>query len=88
MNGERGRLGCQAKMLLQVGKEIVIQHYGDSRQQQCINSLALENAVNRGALKMDLSRKFRYGHSALVEDGFDEVPDMEVLRGHVLGFWI
>lgn len=32
---------------------------------------------------MDLPRKLRYGHPALVEDGFDEVSDMEILCGHV-----
>ena len=88
VNGERGRLGCQAKMLLQVGKEIMVQHYRDSHQQQCINSLTLENAVNRGTLEMDSPRKVRYGQAAVVENSFNHLSDMDVLLyGHVLGFW-
>ena len=51
-----------------------------------INTLPLEEAVNRGALQVDLPRKLRYGHPALVESGFDEVSDMWVLRGHGAGF--
>jgi hypothetical protein len=50
--------------------------------------LALEDAVNRCALEMDLPRKLRYGHSALVEDGFDKLSDMEiVLRSHIVLFF-
>lgn len=74
-------------MLLDVGKEIVFQYQGDFCQQHRINTWAFENAVDGAALQVDLPRKLRYGHSALVEDGFDALSDMDVLlRGHVLGF--
>ena len=69
-------------MLLNVGKEVVFQHQGDSCQQYRINAWAFEDAIDSAAFQVDLPRKFRYGHPAFVEDGFDKLPDMEVLRGH------
>lgn len=70
-------------MLLYVGQEIVFQYQRNPCQLDGINALAFEDAINSAPLKMDLPRKLRYGHTALVEDGFDELPDMKVLRGHV-----
>ena len=71
-------------MLLNVGKEVVFQHQGDSCQQYRINAWAFEDTIDTASLKVDLPRKFRYGHPAFVEDGFDKLSDMEVLRGHVV----
>lgn len=62
----------------------MLQHQGDSCQQQRINAWTFEDAINGASLKVDLPRKLRYGHPTLVEDGFDKLPDMEVLRGHVV----
>jgi len=81
MNGERRCLGNQTIVLLNVGQEIVFQHQGDFGQLYGINTLPLKEAVNRGALQVDLPSKLRYGHPAFVEDGFDEVSDMWVLLG-------
>ena len=74
-------------MHFNIGQEIVFQYQGDFGQLFGIHTLPLEEAVNRGALQMNLPRELRYGHSALVESGFDEVSDMKVLlRGHGAGF--
>ena len=80
---ERWRWGHKTIVPFHVGKEIMVQHQGDSRQQLGIDAGALEDAVNRGALQMDLPRKLRNAHPALVENGFDHLSNMEVwLRGH------
>ena len=69
--------------LLNIGKEVVFQHFGDFRQLNHIHGRTLEDAIDGGALQMDSPRKLRYGHPALVEDGFDHLSDMEIgLRGH------
>lgn len=86
MNGERWCLGNQAIVLLDVGQEIMFQHQRDFGQLYRIHTLPLKEAVNRGALQVDLPRKLRYGHAALFESGFDEVSDMWILRGHGAGF--
>ena len=87
MKGERGSLWNQAVMLLYVGQEIMVEHQGDFGQQHRVNAGAFKDAINGAAFQVDLPRKLRYGHSALVKDGFNKVSDMEVLRDHVLGFW-
>ena len=71
-------------MLLDVGEEVVFQHQGDSCQQHRINAWPFEDTIDGASLQVDLSRKLRYGHPAFVEDGFDALPDMEVLCGHVV----
>ena len=69
--------------LLNIGKEVVFQHFGDFRQLNHIHGRTLEDAIDGGALQMDSPRKLRYAHPALVEDGFDHLSDVEVLRrGH------
>ena len=61
----------------------MFQHQGDSCQLQHIHCGAFEDAVNGGTFQMDPPSKLRDGHPALVEDGFDQVTDVEVgLRGH------
>ena len=83
MEREGRAWGNQAEMLLNISQEIVFQHQRDSCQQQHIDGRAFEDAVNSGAFQVDLPRKLRDSHPALVEDGFDQVTDMEVgLRGH------
>ena len=65
----------------------MVEHQGDFDQQHRINTGTFKDTINGAALQVDLPRKLRYGHPALVEDGFDELSDMEILLGHVLGFW-
>ncbi len=87
MNGERRSLWYQAIMLFNIGKEIVLQHQGYFGQLYGINTWTLEETVNRGTLQVDLPRKLRHSHPALVENGFNKVSDMDVLlRGHGAGF--
>ena len=70
-------------MLLNISQEIVFQHQRDSCQLQHIHGGTFKDAVNGGAFQVNLPCKLRDGHPALVEDGFDQVTDMEVgLRGH------
>ena len=88
MNIERLSFCIQAIMLLNIKQEIVLQYQRNSCQLHSINALSFKNAVNGASFQVNLPRKLRHCHPAFVEDGFDALPDMDVLlRGHVLGFW-
>ena len=84
MKGEGWHLRHQAKVLLNVGQEIMVEHQRDFGQQHRVNAGAFKDAINGATLQVDLPCKLRYGHPALVEDGFYELPDMKVLRSHVV----
>ena len=80
---ERRRWGHKAVVLFHIGKEIVVECHRNASQQLGIDAGTLKDAVNRGAFQVDLPRKLRNAHPALVENGFDHLSDMEVwLRGH------
>lgn len=55
----------------------MFQRYGDFGQLNRINRGAFEDAVDGGALQVNLTGQLRHGHPALVENGFDQMADMD-----------
>lgn len=49
-----------------------------------IDTASLENEIDIGTSAIDAPRKFGHAQTAIVEDGFNELPYMNVLlRGHI-----
>jgi len=71
-------------MKFNVVEKVVVQGVANINELLYIDAASLENEIDIGTSAIDSPRKFGHAQTALVENGFDELPYMNILlRGHI-----
>lgn len=80
----RAKVRFYAALKFNVVKKVVIQGAANVNELLHIDTASLKNEINIGTSAIDSPRKFGHAQTALVENGFDELPYMNILlRGHI-----
>ena len=80
----RAKVRFDAALKFNVIEKVVVKSVANVNELLHINAASLKNEVDIGTSAIDTPRKFGHTQTALVEDGFDELPYMNILlRGHI-----
>ena len=65
-------------------EKVVVQGVANINELFHIDTASLKNEIDIGTSAIDAPRKFGHAQTALVENGFDELPYVNILlRGHI-----
>lgn len=79
---DEGGVGEITRLIVAIdlGDEVIIEHFADEQQPLHINALALKEVIERGTGTMDATRKLGIAHSPLIDFGLNDAPNIDLFK--------